>query len=284
MSDLYDVKISVRSSVKLLLEIKGILSMKPNRENLFRDTVFGPRLDIQSHENDSHMMRYIFQHQLFVPNLRPNCPPIIFHIGDHCELVFMGKEKRNFLTKHIMWLVDDLDAWNAFPWGEYMWEKFYNRTVNVVSRHTEHHLALLKKNPNFNATYNLYGFAWAFKMSNPNVPLIASPEEMSHAWFKDSAEFIKGLDAQDGTFLQDDQCREKSMEQHNGMCGDTEDGTFVHRVVGKICPKMNRMSVDDGDDVLDSQTKDVIEEASMLPTMSSNSPQARNAAVSEFFC
>ncbi|GJR06732.1 hypothetical protein Tco_0529716 [Tanacetum coccineum] len=65
-------------------------------------------------------------------------------------------------------------------------------------------------------------------------------------------------------------------------------------VVGKIYPKMNRMSVDDGDGVLDSQsddgdgvldsqTKDVIEEASMLPTMSSNSPQAGNAAVSEFF-
>ncbi|GJY07037.1 hypothetical protein Tco_0374091 [Tanacetum coccineum] len=191
------------------------------------------------------------------------------------ELVFMGKEKRNFLTKHIMWLVDDLDAWNAFPWGEYMWEKFYNRTVNVVSRHTEHHLAQLKKNPNFNATYNLYGFAWAFKiwilesypnskkwwskkanviprglawskvtmfeksdykelfgpMSNPNVPLIASPEEMSHAWFKDSAEFIKGLDAYDGTFLQDDQCREKSIEQHNRMRGDTEDGTFMMGMV-----------------------------------------------------
>ncbi|GJV49658.1 phospholipase-like protein [Tanacetum coccineum] len=416
MSDLYDVKISVRSSVKLLPEIKGLLSMKPNREKLFRDTVFGPWLDIQSHENDSHMMHYVFQHQVSVSNLRPDCPPIIFHIGDHwlefgrkefclitgfrfahfsekhgamstffdryfsenktrkgfkkingfdllnvlkdkqtlvnmldedvvrlclliaSELVFMGKEKRNFLTKHIMWLVDDFDAWNAFPWGEYMWEKFYNRTVNVVSRHTEHHLAQLKKNPNFNATYNLYGFAWAFKiwilesypnskkwwskkanviprglawskvtmfeksdyeelfgpMSNPNVSLILSPEEMSQAWFKDSVEFIKGLDDQDDTFLQDDQGREKCMEQHNGMCGDTEDGTFVDRVVGKNCPKMNRMSVDDGDGVLDSQsddgdgvldsqTKDVIEEAAMLPTMSSNSLQAGNAAVSEFF-
>nr|GEV28075.1 phospholipase-like protein [Tanacetum cinerariifolium] len=103
------------------------------------------------------------------------------------------------------------------------------------------------------------GLAWS-KMSNPNVPLIASLEEMSHAWFKDSAEFIKGLDAQDDTFLQDDQCKEKSMEQHNGMCGDTED--------------------DDEDGVLDSQTKDVIEEASMLPTMSSNCPQAGNAAAS----
>ncbi|GJW88816.1 hypothetical protein Tco_0164156, partial [Tanacetum coccineum] len=217
MSDLYDVKISVRSSVKFFPEIKGLLSMKPNREKLFRDIVFGPWLDIQSHENDSHMMHYVFQHQASISNLRPDCPPIILHIGDHwlefgrkefCLItgfrfahfsekhgpmstffdryfsenktrkgfkkikgfdllnvlkVFMGKEKTNFLTKHIMWLVDDFNAWNAFPWGEYMWEKFYNRTVNVVSRHTEHHLAQLKKNPNFNAIYNLYGFAWAFK-------------------------------------------------------------------------------------------------------------------------
>nr|GEY30023.1 phospholipase-like protein [Tanacetum cinerariifolium] len=240
MSDLYDVKISVRSSVKLLPEIKGLLSMKPDHES---------------------------------------------------ELIFMGKEKRNFLMKHIMWLVDDFDAWNAFPWSEYIWGKFYKRTVNVVSRHTEYHLAQLKKNPNFNAIYNLYGFAWAFKenvipcglawskvttfkksdyeelfgpMSNLNVALISSPKEMS---------------------------REKCMEHYNGMYGDTEDGTFVDRVVGKICPKMNRMSVNEGDGVLDSQsddvdgvlysqTKDVIEEATMLPTMSSNCPEARNAAAS----
>ncbi|GJU43576.1 phospholipase-like protein [Tanacetum coccineum] len=78
------------------------------------------------------------------------------------------------------------------------------------------------------------------------------------------SKLIPCLDAQDDTFLQDDQGREKCMEQHNGMCGDTED-------------------VNDGDGVLDSQTKDVIEEAAMLPTMSSHSPQAGNAAVSEFF-
>ncbi|GKD43804.1 retrotransposon protein, putative, ty1-copia subclass [Tanacetum coccineum] len=165
MRELADEAEEVRSSVKLLPEIKGLLSMKPNHERLFRGTVFGPWLDIQSHENDSHMMHYVFQHQ----------------------------------------------------------------------------------------------------MSNLNVALISSPKEMSQAWFK-----------------------------HNGMCGDTEDGTFVDGVVGKIGPKMNRMLVDDGygvldsqsddgDGVLDSQTKDVIEQAAMLPTMSSNSPQAGNAAVSEFF-
>nr|GEV19525.1 phospholipase-like protein [Tanacetum cinerariifolium] len=131
-------------------------------------------------------------------------------------------------------------------------------------------------------------------MSNPNVAFISSPEEMSQACFKDSVEFIKGLDDQDGTFFQDDPSREKCMEQHNGICGDTEDGTFDDRVVGKICPKMHRMSVDDGDGVLDSQsddgdgvldsqTKDVIKEAAMLLTTSSNSPEVGNAVVSKFF-
>nr|GEW80305.1 phospholipase-like protein [Tanacetum cinerariifolium] len=155
------------------------------------------------------------------------------------ELVFMGKEKRNILTKHLMWLVDDFDAWNAFPWGEYMWDKFYQRTVNVVSKHTEHHLAEMKKNPKFNATYNLYGFVWAFKFeksdydclfgpwSNPNVALISSPEEMRQAWFMASVDYIKGLADQDGKFVQYEEARVNGIEHHNGMCGDTKVGNVT---------------------------------------------------------
>ncbi|GJQ94045.1 hypothetical protein Tco_0005184 [Tanacetum coccineum] len=249
MSDLYDVKISVRSSVKLLPEIKGILSIKPKRERLFRDTVFGPWLDIQSHENDSHMMHYVLQHQIFVTNIRSDCPLIIFHI--------VLRDRKTWLN---MWDEDAVRLCLLIA-GEYMWEKFYQRTVNVVSRHTEHHLAELKKNLNFNATYNLYRFAWAFKLSIPNVALILSPKEMRQAWFMASVEFIQGLAHQDGNFLQDDEARGKCIEHYNGMCGDTEDGDGVHL----------------------SQTNDVIQQAVNLSTMLSTSPQARNAVVAEFF-
>ncbi|GJR83873.1 phospholipase-like protein [Tanacetum coccineum] len=186
MSDFYDVKISVRSSVKLLLEIKGLLSVKRKRERLFRDTVFGPWLDIQSHDNDKpydalcfatsenkttngfkrisgfDLMRVLRDKKTWLQMLDEDAVRLCLLIAS--ELVFMGKEKRNFLTKHIMWLVNDFDAWNAFPWGEHVWDKFYQRTVNVVSKHTEYHLAKLNKNPNFNATYNLYRFGWAFKI------------------------------------------------------------------------------------------------------------------------
>ncbi|GJZ29888.1 hypothetical protein Tco_0574935 [Tanacetum coccineum] len=61
MSDsikLYDVKVVVRSALKLLPEIKRLLPSNPNRLNLFRRTVFGPWLDLPSHYNDNHLMHY----------------------------------------------------------------------------------------------------------------------------------------------------------------------------------------------------------------------------------
>ncbi|GKD60110.1 hypothetical protein Tco_1297619, partial [Tanacetum coccineum] len=82
-NDLYDVKICVRSSVKLLEEIKDRLERNPNRERLFRKTVFGPWLDILSHDNDNHLMHYVLQHQVYVSKIPSDCPPLIFHIGDH---------------------------------------------------------------------------------------------------------------------------------------------------------------------------------------------------------
>ncbi|GKD52802.1 phospholipase-like protein, partial [Tanacetum coccineum] len=80
------------------------------------------------------------------------------------DLVFMVKEDRNCIPRHLVTLVEDSDAWNDYHWGEYMWENFYERTVNIVDEHRQHHLDEKKKNPNYNATYNLYGFAWAFKI------------------------------------------------------------------------------------------------------------------------
>ncbi|PWA92189.1 phospholipase-like protein [Artemisia annua] len=81
-----------------------------------------------------------------------------------CELLFMGREDRNVIPNHIMALVEDFQEWNAFPWGEYMWEKFYTRTVNVVPKHSQHHLNEIETNPYYQPTYNLYGFCWAFKV------------------------------------------------------------------------------------------------------------------------
>ncbi|GJR13016.1 phospholipase-like protein [Tanacetum coccineum] len=82
-NDLYDVKICVRSSVILLGEIKDLLERNPTRERLFRRTVFGPWLDILSYDNDNHLMHYVLQHKVSVSKIPSDCPPLIFHIGDH---------------------------------------------------------------------------------------------------------------------------------------------------------------------------------------------------------
>ena len=238
---LYTCKIDIRSIVKLLTEIKEILSKNEKRERLFRKTVLGPWLEIRYCENESRLMHYVLQHQVKVSNIKFDSPPFQFKFGNHllefgqkefylitgfrfrqvvvseknpiafrdrvfpekrakginsvyandcleilkdenrfeavsdddavrlcllviAILVFMGNEDRNCIPKHLLSLVEDIDAWNVFPWGEYMWDKFYQRTVNVVHRHRKDHLAKLKENPKFNATYNLYGFSWAFKV------------------------------------------------------------------------------------------------------------------------
>ncbi|GJW42339.1 phospholipase-like protein [Tanacetum coccineum] len=218
-NDLYDVKIIVRSSVKLLKEIKDLLKKNPTRQRLFRRTVFGPWLDILSHDNDNHLMHYVLHHQFGrkefclmtgfrfgkvsekYSKLSPFCQRLFpekitkkgvlnlksiellgvlrntetwIGLSDMdavrvclllvAELVFMGKEDRNCIPRHLVSLVEDFDCWNMYPWGEYMWVKFYQRTVNVAAKHREFHLVKKKQNPNYYPTYNLYGFPLSFKI------------------------------------------------------------------------------------------------------------------------
>ncbi|GJV79427.1 hypothetical protein Tco_1515297 [Tanacetum coccineum] len=80
------------------------------------------------------------------------------------ELVFMGKEDRNCIPRHLVSLVEDFDYWNDYQWGEYMWVKFYKRTVNVAAKHRAFLLDKKKQNPDYYPTYNLYGFPLAFKI------------------------------------------------------------------------------------------------------------------------
>ncbi|GJR36469.1 phospholipase-like protein [Tanacetum coccineum] len=100
-NDLYAVKIVVRSSVKLLKEIKDILKRNPTCQMLFRRTVFGPCVICSEGLSDMDAVRF--------------CLLLV------AELVFMGKEDRNCIPRHLVSLVEDFDCWNDYPWGEYMW-------------------------------------------------------------------------------------------------------------------------------------------------------------------
>ncbi|PWA75422.1 phospholipase-like protein [Artemisia annua] len=84
-------EIPTPSSPKYLTDIKRILSENEQRERLFRDTVFGPWLDIRYSDNESHLMHFVLQHQVKVSKISSDSPPLKFKIGQN-SLEFGRKE------------------------------------------------------------------------------------------------------------------------------------------------------------------------------------------------
>lgn len=81
------------------------------------------------------------------------------------EVIFMGQELEKVVKPCMLRLVEDIPAWNAFPWGEYYWEQFYENVKNLIHRRAKVHMKILEKNTSSKPTYSIYGFAWALKAS-----------------------------------------------------------------------------------------------------------------------
>ena len=81
------------------------------------------------------------------------------------ENVFLGKQDRNLISNEILVLVDDFYAWNAFPWGEYIWLEFHKKIYNVHSKVRDRHLLeIASKGDRYTAAYTVCGFAFALKV------------------------------------------------------------------------------------------------------------------------
>ncbi|KAL8260107.1 hypothetical protein R6Q59_028060 [Mikania micrantha] len=57
----------------------------------------------------------------------------------------------------MLYLVNDLGAWNAFPWGSYLWRNTYPCIHDALQKN-------VRQNRKCMLNYNLKGFSWAFKM------------------------------------------------------------------------------------------------------------------------
>ena len=79
-------------------------------------------------------------------------------------VIFMGRLLADEVDDKLLRLVEDLEAWNSFPWGEHIWRQLYNQILNVVDRHKWQHLKGLEGSTKFVATYTVGGFVWAFKV------------------------------------------------------------------------------------------------------------------------
>ncbi|GJW98968.1 hypothetical protein Tco_0180776 [Tanacetum coccineum] len=100
------------------------------------------------------------------------------------EVIFMGRLMVNEVDDTLMRLVDSLESWNAFPWGEHIWMHLYDEIRNVVFNHKSEHLEGLHKSRNYVPTYTLSGFVWAFKV------WILESFERSNRWWNKVAEAI----------------------------------------------------------------------------------------------
>ncbi|GJX20602.1 phospholipase-like protein [Tanacetum coccineum] len=116
------------------------------------------------------------------------------------NIVFMGRESKNYIADNLIELVDDLSAWDAYPWGEYFWRALYRRLVNVISRHKDavmlknkKNVSLTKKTKKIDSskkieTYNVYGFVWSLK-----IYILEMYRNNKFWWKKDPLVIPRGL-------------------------------------------------------------------------------------------
>ncbi|GJS70169.1 phospholipase-like, aminotransferase-like mobile domain protein [Tanacetum coccineum] len=71
------------------------------------------------------------------------------------EVIFMGWGLVSVVDDVYLRMVNDLDAWNSFPWGENIWRQLYDSIINVSSKHKLEYLPGLKRNPNHVPSYSL---------------------------------------------------------------------------------------------------------------------------------
>nr|XP_043629296.1 uncharacterized protein LOC122600617 [Erigeron canadensis] len=88
------------------------------------------------------------------------------------EYVFNGREVRYVVDREILRLVEDLEAWNTFPWGSYVWPSTYVQLRNAIATRRAKHLAL---GPSKIPKYTMTGFIWAFKIWILETFLVGCP-------------------------------------------------------------------------------------------------------------
>lgn len=69
------------------------------------------------------------------------------------ERCFKGSQKSTPVDSKIIDLVDNLEQFNAYPWGSYFWDPLYKNLNNMCHRHRQDKMG-----------YGIAGPMWAFKV------------------------------------------------------------------------------------------------------------------------
>ncbi|GJV87442.1 phospholipase-like protein [Tanacetum coccineum] len=96
------------------------------------------------------------------------------------EVIFMGRLLTFNVDDTLFSLVENIEAWNSFPWGEHLWCHLYDEIKNLKERHGDEHYYGLFKDRNYVPTYTLSGFVFAFQ-----IWIIEKFERSESWWIKD---------------------------------------------------------------------------------------------------
>nr|GEV99250.1 phospholipase-like, aminotransferase-like mobile domain protein [Tanacetum cinerariifolium] len=134
----------------------GFLSFRKFREGdiIFRDRVFPEK--IVEYLKNIDLLSLIEDEYRFTSLSDPDSIRVCLLLS--LEVIFVGHELGSAVDDVFLRMVEDLDVWNDFPWGEHMWRELYGATRNVNLNHQQRHHKALEMNPNFVLTYSLSGF------------------------------------------------------------------------------------------------------------------------------
>ncbi|KAL7585420.1 hypothetical protein Lser_V15G44461 [Lactuca serriola] len=123
-------------------------------ENTFRSRVFPYRTDTSLVVED---LEFLILNQRFNDISAQDGVRVIFlYILNQG---FLGKELNDKVTKESLWVVENLDQWNRFSWGSYLWSKTYPKLSGMFKKFEDH----ISNHPTKAIVYTLSGFVIPLK-------------------------------------------------------------------------------------------------------------------------
>nr|KAJ0215809.1 hypothetical protein LSAT_V11C300143030 [Lactuca sativa] len=126
------------------------------RRAIFRNTVFGYFIDVPRLQGDALLFHKMFLHQI-----RPD----LVLSPDEIKR-FLGKEINDRVPQDWFYLAENLDLWNSFAWGSYLWDFTYVDLEDTWNK-IHHYLSLPKRGQTLK--YSVSGFTapiriWIYEM------------------------------------------------------------------------------------------------------------------------
>nr|KAJ0199831.1 hypothetical protein LSAT_V11C600325140 [Lactuca sativa] len=126
------------------------------RRAIFRNTVFGYFIDVPRLQGDALLFHKMFLHQI-----RPD--PVLSPDGIKR---FLGKEVNDRVPQDWFYLAENLDLWNSFAWGSYLWDFTYVDLEDTWNK-IHHYLSLPERGQTLK--YSVSGFTapiriWIYEM------------------------------------------------------------------------------------------------------------------------